>query len=252
MLNPRVNHWMTLGTLVALSSIAIGCSDTNKIQVDSVLRPLDNRPPTIVATGPVFPSGPVEVISGSSAPVPYVLVADPVGLDDISVVLFTVDSVVVHRVIARTDTVLPGEFCRRVSYAPLDTFPLEPYIPSFYRGPVNCLMSPAQGGYYRSASFAPLQFYTGSECPAFPRFDTASSFFIPGSISGCYYDGGLLSFQIVPPAVLSTRNLFITYADVEYSAISATVYDGAGASATAKFPKLRLIYTTIDERGAAP
>ena len=54
------------------------------------------------------------------------------------------------------------------------------------------------------------------------------------------------------PAVASPQNVFITYMDVEYGGISVTAYDAAGASVTAHFPNLRLVYSTAEERTAAP
>jgi hypothetical protein len=249
MFHPRVHRRIAHGTLVALSLIVVGCSDD--VHVDSVLRPPENRPPTIVTTGPDAPSGPVEVLPYGRTPAPYVLVADPDGLDDISVVFITVDSAVVRRVIARSDTMLPNQFCRQVNYAAMDTFPIDAYIPSFYPGPSECLMRRTQGGYYTSDCFNVSNPY--AECLAFPSIQTASPYFLQGQISGiCYIDGGILSFQIAPPAVPSNRNLYVTAIDVEYSGISVTVYDGAGASVSAKLPGLRIIYTTAPEKTAAP
>lgn len=62
----------------------------------------------------------------------------------------------------------------------------------------------------------------------------------------------LSTLVVYPPAIAAPRVIFITYVDIEYTGISATVYDSGGLSATTTFPNLRLIYTGDEERRVAP
>jgi hypothetical protein len=47
-------------------------------------------------------------------------------------------------------------------------------------------------------------------------------------------------------------DIFITSVEVEFRGISATVYDGAGASTVATFPSIHLVFTSREEKAAAP
>ena len=229
------------GLVLAIGFIIGGCDDEN---ITVVTVPTENRPPRIIAQGPDFPAGGVDVEFVHGGPDLYVLVADPDGLDDISAVFLNVGSVTVHRVIARPDS---GDSCAEPSYAANDTFNIGTLIPSTFPGLVNFPMGLQAGGIYTTPNFCLLSF----DCPAAPRIDRANASF-GRSVRGCATGSFILWFGVYPPAVPSPSDIFITYLDVEYTGITATVYDAAGLSAATSFPNLRLIHATEEERRVAP
>ena len=239
--------WVKWSIPLLLASLTVGCSD--KVNVTSVSKPSENRPPLIIRKGPAYSSGPID--AGTSGQNLYVLVGDPDGLDNIAAVFLDVGSVVLHRAIAR-----PGAstgFCEGPSYAALDTFDVMPIISTTYPGISDCPLEPSEGGYYSIGGFIfpPAFVTTPPVCSALPHLETGSEFFGPLVGSTCF-PLPFYAVGVYPPAVASPRNIFITYADIEYKGISVTVYDAAGASATATFPDLRLVYQTAEERQATP
>jgi hypothetical protein len=57
---------------------------------------------------------------------------------------------------------------------------------------------------------------------------------------------------VLPPAVPIQNDAILTYADVRYLGIKVTAYDKVGATATTTFPDLRIVFTSSEERTAAP
>ncbi len=240
-------HWIRWGIPLLLASLAVGCSD--RVNVTSVAKPTENRPPLIIKKGPAYPSGPID--AGTSGQKLYVLAGDPDGLDDIAAVLLDVGSVVLHRAIARPGASLG--FCEGPSYAPLDTFDVMPIIATTYPGISDCPLEPSGGGYYsiESFGFAPALGGSSPACPVLPHLENGSEFF-GATLGGLCYPLPFFAVGVYPPAVATPRNIFITYADIEYKGIRVTVYDAAGSTATATFPDLRLVYQTLEERQATP
>ncbi len=219
--------------------LTLGCGDT--VKVTNVL-PFTNQPPTIVAQGPAYGPGPID-IGRQGAPAPYIIVADPNGVSDIAETFFKIDTAIVHGMIAR--------HCAFVTYNPSDTIDVLPLIPPTFTDVVLCVM-PQQRTLF---SIDPFPLFPGFAygCSAFPPIRTASASFGPPLV-GCVSNDNdrLVSFGVYPPAVSSPIDISITYLDVEYRGISATVYDASGATAVARWPNLRIIYTTEKERGVAP
>lgn len=203
----------------------------------------ENEPPLVVTQGPEFPLGTIEVTNGAGfgTPIPWVVVGDPNGLDDISAVLFNVESIRIHEAIIRSST---GSGCIAVLYEPdsvIDITSLIPVpvdIPGF-TGSMNF----DGGGVYSNSTFS---FSAPSIAGNFDHFVHNAGGCISGG--GRYIQWLLLS----PPAVPTVTNVFLTYLDAEFIGISVTVYDKVGASATTTFPNLRVVYVTIMEKTVSP
>ena len=219
-----------------LLSIFGGCDESDDIIVNTVA---DNEPPLIARQGPDFPSETLELDRGSGAPEPWVLVGDPNGLDDISAVLFSVQSIRIHELIIRPDAMDGG--CANVLFEPgnaVDTTSVVP-VPVDISGVTDEPMAHDEGGIYRVSPFGVP--------PIAGHFDTL------GSPSGCATGGGYLQWLLLlPPAAPATTSVFLTYLDVEFIGISVTVYDKVGANASITFPDLRVVYTTAEEKAVAP
>ncbi len=88
-------------------------------------------------------------------------------------------------------------------------------------------------------------------CRAFPAIATASPYFgLP--IHQCVAQYPLTRFGFYPPGVPTAVDANVTFLDVEYRGIHVTVYDGAGLTATATFPSLRLVYRAYGEKPSPP
>jgi hypothetical protein len=253
MLSTRSFQCFSLGAIVICLLLCASCQeDKHEISVDPVLQEPGNEPPSIIAQGPDFPSGALEIIEYGATPEFFVLVADPNGLDDISIVFFTIDSLIVHDVIVRPDTstASPGSCYHGPSYADPPTIDIMSLIPRVFPGIKNYPMELQQGGYYTGFSLCiPCEDCWGQFC-VFPAVHKASNAFSPSSL-WCT-SSALFQFVINPPASDTAKVVFVTYLDVEYAGINATVYDAAGATGTATFPNVRIIYTTAEEKLSAP
>jgi len=240
--------WAAVG--LAFPLCFAGCGD--KVQVTSV-QPFVNHPPTIVAQGPVWDSTPIDV-AHSGFPAPYIIVGDANGISDIAEAFFDVDTAIVHRIIARPDSISPP-FCSFVTYNPLDTVDIIRLIqPTFVGVLKNGLMSRGSGTFFAvQPFFINPEGFGESSVSAFPPLAAASSSFGPALV-GCVSDNrdALMTFTVNPPAAPSPTEISITYVDVEYRGLRATIYDASGTKATALWPPLRLIYTTDRERAALP
>ena len=241
--NP-VLRWAALAATFVLVTGG-GCgSDT--VNVTSVVQPTPNGPPTIVTQGPQYSRAPIELMLNQNPPSLYFLVADPNGLDDISVGLLSIDTVLVHRVIARP-VVVAG--CRQVTFTDNDTVALALPSPLLLPGLENCAMSASSGGYF---SLSPFSVYDYSYyCRAFSGFASLSQYFAQVT-SGCTFSGSYYALFLFDPPTAPPVEVFITSIEVEFRGISVTVYDAAGASAVATFPPIRLVYTSREEKAAAP
>jgi len=235
-------------TLVSLALFGTACDTTTKVIVENEPDGQTNRPPAIVQQGPVFPPGGFEQISSYS---PYginlwVLVADPDGIDDISLVTASVDSVRLARFLLRPDT--SSTSCSYFSYADNETIATSAIlpVPTTFAGFSFMPLTRVQGGLFQASSF-------GGTSSGFPDLIEASPVLEEWQ-GGCYYGStGILGpIVVLPPAVLTQRTAILTYADVEYRGITVTVYDKVGATATTSFPDLRIVFPSPEERAAAP
>ena len=234
---------------LALSGLVLlltACDKEDKITVENFIQEPANQPPVIVSQGPDIPSGGVQAVNMNS-PDLYVLVGDPNGLDDISLVTVDVDSVRLVRFRLRPD-VEPGQ-CVDIGFAPTETLSTELVLstPHSFPGFEFRPLTKVQGGLYRAQNF-------GSFAYGFPDlFDAASNVQIwPG---GCSFGGlpGILStWIVVPPAVPSDTAAVVTLAEVRYFGISVTVYDKVGANATTTFPDWHVTFLSRDEEAVLP
>ena len=231
---------------VAFCLLALGCGDTVKV---TNVQPFTNQPPSIVERGPAYGPGPID-IARQGSPSLYVIVADPNGVSDIAETVFQIDTAIVHQMIVRQDSISPP-YCAFVTYNPSDTVDILPLFEPTFTNVAHCLMS-QERTFFNIAPF-PSNPGFGYGCNAFPPIRTASSSFGPPLV-GCVASevDRLVSFGIYPPAASPPIEVSVTYLDVEYRGISATVYDASGVTATTRWPNLRLIYTTEKERTVAP
>ena len=238
---------------VGLSWLLAGCSDKITVNSPTGVQTGPNQAPRIIAQGPSWDATPIDV-GRVGAPRPYVIVADDDGIGDVSGAFFVVETAIIHRFISRPDSI-PGQFfCTFVAYT--DTVGIRGLVPTTYSGIVeNCPMTrgPYTTNHFSSNVFDQFAGYGGIPCSALPRIELASPYFGP-PVAPCgpqLYEV-FSRFGIYPPAVPTAYDVSVTYLDVEYRGIRAVVYDAAGASATANFPNLRLIYMTAGERQAPP
>ena len=230
-----------LALVTALSLSSASCSE--KAEIVRV-EPAANLPPAIVALGPTWPSTPID-LSVQAAPMPYVIVGDPNGLDDIALAVFTVDAAVLRRIVVRPDSVLPEPYCTAVTWS--DSIDITGLLPATLNAGVeNCLMS-RNGSSFTFTGFAG---YYYDACRAFPTFVTASPYFgVPTRPCG---PQTLSRFGVYPPAIPAPVDVNVTFVDVEYRGLRVTVYDGAGHAATATYPPLRLVYRAYGEKPSPP
>lgn len=237
----RIRRRPALALLAALSLSGASCSE--KAEIVRV-EPASNLPPTIVALGPTWPSTPID-LNVQAAPNPYVIVGDPNGVGDIALAVFTVDAAILRRIVVRPDSVLPGNFCTNMTWS--DSINITSLLPATLGSGVDdCLM-------YRNGSSFTFTGFSGfyyDPCRAFPQIATASQYFgVPTVQCG---PSSLSRFGVYPPAIPSAVDVNVTFADVEYQGLRVTVYDGAGHTATATYPPLRLVYRAYGEKPSPP
>ena len=236
-----IRRHLALGLVAALSLSSASCSE--KAEIVRV-EPASNLPPTIVALGPTWPSTPID-LNVQAAPQPYVIVGDPNGLADIALAVFTVDAAILRRVVVRPDSVLPDPYCTAMTWS--DSINITNLLPATLKtGVDNCLM------YRNGSSFTFMGFggYYYDACRAFPLIATASPYFgVPTRPCG---PQSLSRFGVYPPAIPSAVDVNVTFVDVEFQGLHVTVYDGAGHTATATFPPLRLIHRAYGEKPNPP
>jgi hypothetical protein len=237
---PRRTQWT--GALAGLACLCASCGD-EVVNVTSVAAPPKNEPPRIIRQGPSWPSTPIDVAL-DGAPRPYVVVADPNGLEDISVVLFNVDAAIIRGIIVRPDSVLADYSCNGLKWT--ETLDISAWLPASLTKVVEDCPMTGERGYFAYGFFSWNPYYP--ECSGFPRIDKSSPYF--GVPTKCGSGEQLLRFGIYPPAVPTVIDVNVTYLDVEYRGLRATVYDAAGESATATFPPLRLVYRSYRETSA--
>jgi hypothetical protein len=229
-----------LFALALLPLLVPGCKDT---VVQNIVNPQSNRPPTIVSQGPDIPPQGLDHVSHFSPDGVdlWVLVGDPDGLDDISLVTVDVASVELLRFVVRPDT---ATGCSRFGYAPGDTIDANSIlpVPATFPGLSFRPLTRQQGGLYVMHGF-------GDEGNGFPDLVAASSA-VEEWNGGCYDTPPywvLGPIVIVPPAVPARLNAIISYADVRFHGISVTVHDATGASASSSFPDWRIVYRSPEE-----
>jgi hypothetical protein len=227
--------WMGLAVFVS------SCGDRTE-NFQAVTVPDVNDPPLIVAQGPSWPSTAID-LSIQGPPSPYVIVADPDGLDDIALAVFSIQSAVLRRVIVRPDSMpYPPPSCTMVAWS--DSVDITPMLPPTFAPLVERRAMDREGSMftYHSFSWSPY-----SDGQAFPNIALASPYF-GTPVNSCGPQYPLSRFGIYPPGVPAAFDVNVTFAEIEYQGISATVYDGAGHTATTSFPPLRLIYRMYGER----
>ena len=233
---------LAVGVALAL----VGCTTKERIFYVEGER---NSPPIILQTGPRISGDSLELRPEMEAPRFSVLVADTNGIDDISGVALSIESVSLNRIIARPNA-YSTEACSALDYRDFDTIGLQSLLASTYPGLRGHWMSRAQGGLFLGPPLCAFD----SVCTAFPGIQ-GSTDAVGMRLTGCYtrpFGTWLAHWSLQPPAVVSASNIFITYLDVSYLGVTVTVYDGAGNSTSTVLPDLRIIYTTDEERYTEP
>ncbi len=242
---PRV----LLGSIatILLVVLAVGCDKEDKIVVENFPPSQENRPPLIVTYSPTFPSGGIEITTLSPRGVDLqVLVGDPDGLDDISAVTLDIDSVIVKRIILRPDTSSSG--CLRFSYFPTDTVETQLILPlpTTFPGIKLKQLAKSSSGLYVASTFGGSGF-------GFPYIlDEATNLVNLGGYCGSGSVGFGGPWMALPPAVPTETEVVLTYLDAEYIGGRVTVWDKVGANAVLQLPNLEIVYTTLEEKNAAP
>ena len=176
----------------------------------------------------------------------YVLVGDPNGLDDISLVTVDVESVQLVRFRLRPD-VRPDE-CVDFGFAPAETLSTELILPTPHSFPGLEFkpLTQVQGGLYRAQAFGSFEY-------GFPDiFGAASNVqLLPGGC-GSFNDGIMYPWVVIPPAAPSDTAAVVSLAEVHYIGVSVTVYDKVGASATTTFPDWHVTFLSREEEETLP
>ena len=156
-------------------------------------------------------------------------------------VFFDVETIRIHDVIFRPDAGVPT--CASVLYEDGNVIDPSPYlaVPTDVVGIRDSLMS-------RNVESDGVYIHPPLRAPSLAElFDTL------GIPSGCNFGGGYREWLfLLPPAVPTPTDAFVTHLDVEFVGITATAYDKAGESATATFPDLRIVFTTGEEVATLP
>lgn len=232
---------------LALVCLALACEKEDTIVVQNIQEALTNQPPTIVANGPEMPAGGFQQVAYGRLGVKlWVLVADPNGLEDISLVTMDMDSLRLVRMIVHPDT--SASSCLAYGYQASDTIPSEAILPlpATFPGVKFQPLYRLQGGLYETLRL-------GGDF-GFPDIIDASP--VVEDFAGFCYAPGTYQvygpFRVVPPAVPSPIDAGIHYATVDYYGIKVTVYDKVGATATVTYPTLRVTFKVYPETTPFP
>lgn len=234
---PRWRQQSGLSLALALACLTLACDKQDTIVVQNINEAEANQPPKIVAYGPEMPAGGFQQISYGPLGVDlWVLVADPNGLDDISLVTMDMDSIRLVRFIVHPDT--SAGSCLTYGYQPGDTLASDAIlpVPATFPGVEFRPLQRVQGGLYQAARL-------GQDF-GFPDIIGASPV-LEDWMGGCYSPGTYQiygPFRVLPPAVPSPRDAGIHYATLDYYGIKMTVYDKVGASASVTHPTLRVTF----------
>ncbi|HET9940688.1 MAG TPA: hypothetical protein VFR25_06275 [Candidatus Eisenbacteria bacterium] len=239
----RVRRMAPRLLLLAGLTLSLGCDDEDKVVVSSAN---PNDPPIVVSYGPQVPQGGFHDVTGVG---PYdgilfwVVAGDPDGLEDLSAVALSIQSVRLNRFIMRADT--SSNSCFHFEYN--DTVPTS-----------QILATPAV---LEGVAFEPLLsypdyygpgYYQGGHLPI-PDLVLLSPNVDPWP-GGCGTSQEMVRgpMVILPPVVPTPTRAAVTYMDLDYQGVKLTVYDKVGATAVATYPDIHYVYVTPEEEQALP
>ena len=244
----RLPSWGRVSLLGLMACLALSCGDkTENFTLEPNVSTEPNEPPSIVAQGPAWGSAAID-LDVQPPPAPFVVVADPNGAADIALGLFHIDSAVIHRIVVRPDSVLPGSYCNDIAWT--DSVDITSLLPATFTPVVESCPMARNGTMFTFSDFGWTP-YGSAGCAAFPAIGSASPYF-GKPVKECGASYPLARFGIYPPGVPSAIDVNVTFLDVEYRGIHVTIYDGAGHQATTTFPSLRLIYRAYREKRSPP
>jgi len=234
MLKLNLNTWFFLCFIVVASCLLTSCKKT----INNYYFPgPQNTPPVIVSYGPQLPPDSTEAYGFKL----FVFVADSNGLEDISSVFLKIDSMVIYGIITRPDISSDSQWLCPHAPSYTDTVDVSQLVPRVVQGITRPFYS-TSGSHYESIDF---------RWPVLD-LDAASDYLSVTwvcSQSSVQYFG---VYFVTPPGSTTSERIFLTYLDVKYFGISATVYDQSGLSDSVNFGDLRFIYTTVDEKSYPP
>ena len=223
---------IVFGILVSLS----GCDDNI-----TITQTQENRPPKILLWGYDYET--TEPISGPLNG-PWVLPADPDGIDDIAAVILRFSSVTITSLIVRPDDA--SQVCRRPFYADMDTIDILPYLNKSIFSVTDPLYRREDGVYKSYLIYSLLtEGGLGNHGNVFGK-----------SVKSCYFGQNYQymneDFGLYPPALPSPRDVFVTYTEFIISGVSIIVYDQSGDTASVSFPDIRVIFSNATEDQTSP
>src|SRR5207249_1564479 len=117
-------------------------------------------------------------------------------LSDIAVALFSVDSLVMRRIIVRPDSVLPDPYCNGIMWS--DSINITPLLPAAFTRVLEYCPMARTGSLFTFSGWGPP--YSSINCGTFPVLAAASPYF-GRPIKSCGAQYTLGRFGIYPPGV---------------------------------------------------
>ena len=218
-----------------LGLFGVGCGD--EVVVNP---PPGNSPPRILLSGPEL-----DAVNPIRGPLPtlWVIPSDPDGADDIAAVVLKVGTVTLNSMIVRPDSAEAR--CVWVHYAPMDTIDVLPFMTKRTFEVLLPLRNDA--GVYGSG----LYYWTLTEGGLMAHSPVFGPY-VKDCYSGVDYQYYLERGGLYPPAIAVPRDVHITYASLSLADISITVYDQSGATATATYPNVTVIFSNYKEDQVLP
>jgi hypothetical protein len=244
---------LLVGAMVIVSCSFVACEDDPSDVIVNATLDTPNVAPAIALTGPEFPGNTFSSL-GSPKLRLWVVVSDGNGLDDIAGVFMTIGSIQLNGVIARPDiSSSPPNVCDHgPDFVDNNDVDISSALPASLPGFTNIRLFNSGDGVYESTGMSPPEPSGMSDGINLVDLESASVDFTPTDLSCVSYFEGYSVFMVNPPAVPSAQNVFITYVDMTLRNISVTVYDAAGATATATFPDIRTIWSKPNEETTLP
>lgn len=227
---------ISLWILVTIFTLISGCVETTTNIFEDNAKG-ENHPPQILLSSHEYDS-----LSQfkNEMPIPWVIVGDEDGQDDIAAVVLNIEKINIVSLIVRPDD--STNECSTPFYADMDTIDVTPFLKKMTFNISNKGIHRGNNGVYS----AYLYYFVLTDNGIESHGDVFGA-----SVKPCYSGYTYLTmfehFGLYPPALPAPRDVYVTYVKLFISDISITVYDHSGASASVKFPDFYGIFSNPSE-----